>query len=61
VQNLGTKLIDIADEWVWGSEGWLNINGFSFFRGSPAVGGYTAHYWSTRRIGARALPVRSGN
>ena len=58
-----SKLIDIKGEWVWGSEEWSNINGFSFNEGSPAVGtsdgssGWTRFGWNS----ARALPVRGGN
>lgn len=64
-----TELIDITDEWVWGSERWSNINALSFFEGSPAhffgdiaaggtgdADGRGGHY-----NGARALPVRAGN
>ena len=58
-----TKLIDIAGEWSWGSEGWGNMWAFDFNRGSPAVGGFSGGWdWSFRYYGsARALPVRAGN
>jgi len=57
-----TKLIDITDEWVWGTEGWSNLNEFSFLKGSPAVGdGSGAGSSYGIRYGARALPVRAGN
>ena len=57
-----TKLIDIAGEWIWGSEGWGNMWAFDFNRGSPAVdvhddGRYRFDHYGS----ARALPVRAGN
>lgn len=57
-----TKLVDISDEWVWGSEGWGNIWAFDFSQGSPADHDLNniGHYGFSRN-GARALPVRGGN
>ena len=57
-----TKLIDITDEWVWDSDGWGNIDGFSFLEGSRAVGDDEhSMYWTAPHPSARVLPARAGN